>query len=128
MAFSDLDPGDETRRNGDYVAFPHADSDGTALDSVTISRGEPVTYDGASLSAAGATTDDIAGILANYDVYGDTGSEEVGPDATVKVRGEVIADLSAFAPTVGTYLDDNADVFVVEEVDSTNNYYRVQVR
>lgn len=131
MAFEDLDPGDETRRNGDYVSFPHPDSEGDALSGVTIPRGAPVTYDGTDLAESTADADEIAGILANYDVYGDTGNEKVGAEANVKMRGEVLADLTNWGgtgPSEGAYLDDAQTVFVVEEVDSSNNLYRVQVR
>lgn len=128
MVFEGLDAGDETRRHGDYVGFPHPDADGTALDSVTIPRGVPVTYDGTDLAESTATSDLMVGILANYDVYGDTGNEKVKGDANVKYRGECLADLTDFSPTVGTYLDGNGDIFVAEEVDSSNNIYRVQVR
>ena len=128
MVYEDLDAGDETRRNGDYVSFTHPDADGTALDSVTIPRGVPVTYDGTDLAESTATGDSHVGILANYDVYGDTGKEKVGTEATVKYRGEVIADLSDFSPTAGTYLDDSENIYVVEEVDADNNLFRVQVR
>jgi len=128
MVYEDLDAGDETRRNGDYVGLPHGQGDGTDLADVNIPQGVPVTYGGdpAVLSEATAVSDDIAGILANYDVSGDTGKETVGAEATVKMRGEVIADLTDFSPSVGSYLDDNADIFVVEQVDG--DLYRVQVR
>lgn len=131
MVYEDLDAGDETRRNGDYVSYPHADSDGTALDSVSIPRGSLVAFDGTDLQEVTDVSGsglDIAGVLANYDVSGDTGKEVVGPKANVKVRGEVIADLGGFSPAEGEYLDsgDNSDVYVVEQVDG--DLYRVQVR
>lgn len=131
MAFEDLDAGDETRRNGDYVALPHQDGAGTALDSVTVNRGEPVTYDGTNTALATADADEIAGIVANYDVYGDTGQEEVGAEVNIKFRGEVIADLTNWGgtgPSEGAYLDNAQTIYVVEEVDTDNNLYRVQVR
>jgi len=127
MVFEDLDAGDETRRNGDYVSFEHPDGDGTALSGVTLDQGIPVTADGSGVLSAAATGDDVAGILSNYDVYGDTGQEEVGPEANVKVRGEVIADMSGLSVTVGSYWDDNADVYVAEQIGSSD-LYRVQVR
>jgi len=129
--FDDLDAGDEARRNGDYVSFAHPDSEGDALSGVTIPQGAPVTYDGTDLAESTADADEIAGILANYDVYGDTGQEKIGAEANVKMRGEVLADLTNWAgtgPTVGAYLDDAQTVYVVEEVDADNNLYRVQVR
>lgn len=128
MTFEGLDSGDESRRFGDYVALPHPDSSGTALDSVTIPQGVPVTYDGTDIAESTVVGDDIVGILANYRVYGTTGSQKVKDKANIKMRGEALADLSDFSPTVGSYLDDNADILVLEEVDSSNNIYRVQVR
>ncbi len=128
MVYEDLDAGDETRRNGDYVSFEHPDGDGTALSGVTLDQGIPVTADASGVLSAAASGGDVAGILSNYEVYGDTGQEEVGPEANVKMRGEVIADMSGLAVTVGSYWDGNADVFVAEEVDADNNLYRVQVR
>jgi hypothetical protein len=134
MVFEDLNPGDETRRNGDYVALPHPDGDDTALDSVTIPRGRAVTYDGTALAEpAGDNSELVAGVLANYNVYGDSGSEEVGPEATVKMRGEVIADLTAYengAATVeeGGALGANGGIYIVEEINGGSNLYRVQVR
>lgn len=128
MVYEDLDAGDETRRNGDYVSFEHPDGDGAALDGgLTLDQGIPVTADGSGVLSAAATGDDVAGILSNYDVYGDTGQEEVGPEANVKVRGEVIADMSGLSVTVGSYWDDNADVYVAEQIGSSD-LYRVQVR
>jgi hypothetical protein len=134
MAFEDLDVGDETRRDGDYVSFPHPDSEGTELSAVTISRGVPVKYDGTDLNTlSGDGTDDVTGILTNYDVYGDTGKEKVGPEATVGMGGTFKADLSVWANgsatvAVGSYVDDANDVFVVEAVDAANNIYEVRVR
>lgn len=134
MAFEDLDAGDETRRNGDYVGFPHPDADGTALDSVTISRGRVVAYDGTDLAeVTGDNSDDVAGVLANYNVHGDTGSEEVSGDANVKVRGAVKADLTAYADgsatvSVGSTLGANGEIYVAEEIDASNNLYEVFVR
>lgn len=132
--YDDLDAGDETRRNGDYVGFAHPDSDGTALDSVTIPQGRVVAFDGTDLQeVVGDNTSDVAGVLSNYDVYGDTGNEKVAGDANVKVRGEVIADLTAYANGTATVaeggvLGANGEIYVVEAVDASNNIYRVQVR
>jgi len=130
--FDDLDPGDETRTHGDYVGFAHPDSDGTSVDSVTIARGRVVSYDGTQLAeVTGDNSDDVCGVLANYDVYGE--GEEVQGDANVKTRGEVLADLTAYVDgtatvSAGSALGANGQIYVEEEVDSTNNLYRVQVR
>jgi hypothetical protein len=124
-----LNAGDETRRNGDYVGFDIPDAEGTALDSVTIPQGAPVTYDGTELAESTADADEIVGILSNYEVSGDTGQETVDDEANVKMRGEVLADLSNWdgtGPTEGAYLDDAQTIFVVENV--RGDLYRVQVR
>lgn len=127
MVFEGLDAGDETRRNGDYVGFDIPDAAGTALSDVTIPRGALVAFDGTDLSeVTDPSTEDIAGVLANYNVSGDTGQEVVDKSANVKVRGEVLADLTDYAPVEGEYLDANADVYVVENV--RGEIYRVQVR
>lgn len=136
MAFEDLDAGDETRRDGDHIAFPHPDGDGTALDSVTIAQGRVVTYDGTDLAeVTGDDTDTVAGVLQNYDVSGDTGSEVVGPDATVGTQGAYKADLTAYADngtgvTVaeGNAVGPNGEIYIAEAIDAANNLYEVVVR
>jgi len=133
--FEDIDAGDEARKNGDYVGFPHGNADGTLLSDASPQPGVPVTYDGTSISlVTGDGTDTVAGILSNYDVYGDFQNQKVSDtDGNVKFRGEVKADLTAYADgsatvTVGEYVDDGGDLFVSEEVDASNNLYVVQVR
>jgi hypothetical protein len=131
-AQGDLDPGDETRNTGDRLGFPHPVSGGTALDDVSnLDPGVPVTYDGTDIAESTSASDDIVGILYTLPVYGESTR---GPyvrgdkDATVAVRGSYVADLTDFStPTVGTYLDDNSNVYVFAEVDSSNNYYEVIV-
>lgn len=130
MAFEDLDPGDETRRNGDEIGFPHPDADGTAIDSVTIARGRVVAYDGTDLAeVTGDNSDAPAGVLKNYNVADD----EVYGEATVKTRGAVKADLTAYADgsatvAVGSSLGANGEIYVAEEIDASNNLYEVFVR
>ena len=136
MVFEDIDVGDEARRNGDYVGFPHSNADGTALDSASPQPGVPVTLDGnGDIELVGTTSgtpaaDTVVGILSNYDVYGDFENQKISDnDANIKFRGEVKADLTAYGGgTVGEYVDDNGDVFVSEAVDAGNNIYVVQVR
>lgn len=132
MTYEDLDAGDETRRFGDYVAFPHGEDAGTSLDDAPIAQGRPVDYDGTELSEVTDSANAIAGILSNYDVYGDTGKEELGEEANVKMRGECLADLSGLdsTPSEGDYLGENGEVFVVEEVTDhpEDDIFRVQVR
>lgn len=126
-------PGNEARHHGDRLGFPHPVSDGTALDDVSnLDPGVPVTFDGTDLAESTAVSDDHVGILLTLPVYGD--SSRSGPyvdgdkDATVGVRGSYTADLTDFSPTVGTYLDDNNNIYVKAEIDSTNNVYEVIVR
>ncbi len=134
--YDDIDAGDETGRSGDETAFPHPDSEGDALSGVTIPRGRVVAYDGASLAeVTGNDTDEVAGVLANYKVYGDTGQEQIGAEATVKMRGEVKADLTAYVDEAGgatvaegEALGPHGEVYVEEVIDADNNLYLVQVR
>jgi hypothetical protein len=132
MVYEGLDAGDETRRNGDYVAFDHPNGSGTSLSGVTIDRGRVVKFDGDELAeVTGDNSDEVAGVLANYEVSGDTGKEVVGEEANVKMRGEVLADLTAYVDggatvTEGSSLGSNNNIYVIESV--RNNLYRVQVR
>lgn len=134
MVYEDLDAGDPTRRDGDTKAFPHPDSEGNALSGVTIPRGQPAAVDSGTLSeVTGDGSDAPAGIVRNYDVYGDTGKEKIGAEATVKVRGECKADLTPYVDgdvtvAVGDALGANGEIFVEEELDADNNLYLVQVR
>lgn len=137
-AQSDLDPGDEARHHGDRLGFPHGVSDGTQADSASPAPGEPVAFDGSQINVVtGDGTDDVAGILFTYQVYGE--STHDGPwvrgdrDATVAVRGSYVADLSAYVDgtatvTVGGVLGPNGEIFVKNEIDATNNIYEVVLR
>jgi hypothetical protein len=123
MVYEDLDAGDDSRRNGDHIAYDHPDAEGDARSGVTINRGRLVTLgSGGVLAEAKATGDDVLGVLQDYGVYGDTGKEKVKGQATVKTDGAVLANLSKFSPTVGSYLDDNANVFVSQQVGDTDVY------
>ena len=140
-AQGDLDAGDEARHTGDRVGFPHAVSDGTALEDAGLDEGVPVTFDGTDIAEVGGGTadgtEDVAGILFTLPVYGDS---NYGPlvrgdrDATVAVRGQYVADLSAYVdgsatdPSEGSYVDDNGDIYVKNEIDADNNIYEVALR
>lgn len=130
MAFEDIDAGDETRRNGDYVGFPHSNGDGSALDSASPQPGVPVALDGSGeiTTVSGDGTSDVVGVLSNYDVYGDFENQKISDnDANIKFRGEVKADLSDYnTVNVGEYVDDGEKVFVSEAIEG--DYYVVQVR
>lgn len=130
-------PGDETRRNGDYLGLPHPDGE-VRLSNVTVPKGKVVTYDGTEVTeVTGDDSDPVAGVLYEYDVFGDSPDPLVrgDRDATVKTRGAVVADLSAYVDngtgtTVaeGNTLGPNGEILVVEEVQNGTNLYEVLVR
>lgn len=130
MVYDGLDAGDETRRNGDYVGLPHPDADGTAVDSLTVPRGRLVTYDGTDIAEVTTDASDIAGVVANYDVYGDTGQEEVKGDANVKTSGTAIVDFSNFGtpPAAGDFIGNNNEVVVLQASDSGTDHFEVLLR
>lgn len=130
MVFDGLDAGDETRRNGDYVGVAHADDDGTSIDSLTVPRGRLVTHDGTSIVEVTSTAADILGVVANYDVYGDTGQEKVKGDANVKVGGTAIVDFSNFetVPSEGDFIGNNNEAVVLEASDSGADHFEVLLR
>lgn len=131
--------GDETRRNGDYIGLPHPNTSEVTLDNVTVPKGKVVTYDGSSIAeVAGSDNDTVAGVVYEYDVFGDSND---GPlvkpdrDATIKTRGAVVADLSAYVSngsgtTVaeGNALGPNGEILVVEEVENGSDLFEVLVR
>lgn len=134
-------PGDETRRNGDYLGLPHPDGE-VQLSQVTIPKGRPVTYDGTDVAGvAGDGTSTVAGVLYEYDVFGGnqgSGNEQLvraDRDATVKTHGAVVADLTPYVDngtgtTVaeGNALGPNGEVLVLEEVKNGDNLYEVLLR
>lgn len=131
MVYDGLDAGDETRRNGDYVGLPHADSDGTARDSVTVDTGQLVGYDGSNITKVTASGNDIFGVVYAYDVYGDTGQEEISDnDVTVKTSGTAIVDFSDWGttPSAGDALGNNGEVLVLEASDSGTDHFEVLLR
>lgn len=133
-------PGDETRRNGDYIGLPHPDSSDVALSNVTIPKGRVVTYDGTDIAeVTGDNSDNVTGVVYEYNVYGGnqgSGNEQLvraDRDATVKTRGAVAADLTAYADGTATVaegatLGANGRIEVLEEIDASNNLYEVLVR
>lgn len=130
MVYDGLDAGDETRRNGDYVGLPHADADGTARDSVTVETGQLVGFDGADIAKVTASGNDIVGVVYAYDVYGDTGQEEVSDnDVTVKTSGTAIVDFSDWTGvSAGDVLGNNGEVYVLEASDSGEDHFEVLLR
>ena len=134
--------GDESRRNGDYLGLPHPNGDDTKISNASPAKGVPVTYDGTDIATVtGDDSDTVAGVVHEYNVYGGnqgSGNEQLvrgDRDATVKTRGAVIADLSAYVDngtgtTVaeGNSLGPNGEILVVEEVENGTNLYEVLVR
>jgi hypothetical protein len=128
-------PGDETRRNGDYLGLPHPDGE-VRLSNVTVPKGKVVTYDGTDVAeVTGDNSVPVAGVLYEYNVFGDSPDPLVrgDRDATVKTRGAVVADLGAYASgtatvSLGDTLGPNGEILVVEEVQNGTNLYEVLVR
>lgn len=86
--YDDLDYGDETRLNGDYIALPHDE----ANDS--IPEGQAVTFDGTDMKKCTGDTDALVGVLYTYQYYeSNSGGETVDQsrDATIKTSGTVKA-------------------------------------
>ncbi len=128
--------GDETRRNGDYIGLPHPDGE-VRLSNVTLPKGKVVTYDGNDIVevTGDGTTDNVVGVVYEYDVFGDSPDPLVrgDRDATVKTRGAVVADLTAYANgtatvNVGGTLGPNGEILVLEAVENGTNLYEVLVR
>jgi hypothetical protein len=129
-------PGDETRRNGDYIGLPHPDGE-VRLSNVTLPKGKVVTYDGTDIGeVTGDNNDPVTGVVYEYDVFGDSPDPYVrgDRDATVKTRGAVVADLSKYQTTLtggvseGDNLGANGRIEVLEEVENGTNLYEVLVR
>lgn len=129
-------PGDETRRNGDYVGLPHTtDEDG----SNGPDEGELVTFDGTTISTAAVpgdgTGDELFGVLYTYQYFGDT---QAGRDpklrtdrnATVKTSGTVVVDVSGLAVSVseGDVLGPNGEVLVLNQIEGEPDHFEVLLR
>jgi len=120
--FNDLTFGDETRRNGDYVAFP---VDETA--SAGLSEGDAVALDedGYLVAAGGAdAATETVGVLYTFQYFGDStfGQEiDYDRDATVKVGGTVKAEV-AQGVSAGDMLEANDGTFeAIAAEDATGN-------
>lgn len=138
--FSDLDPGDETRRHGDYIGLPHPVADGTAYDDIDASTnpvgGHPVVYDGTDIATAASTDTNVVGVVFTLPVSGD--SSRSGPyvegdeEATVKTSGTVVADFSNAGGVAeadeGTYWDDGSQVYLLNVFDASNDIAEVLLK
>jgi len=87
----DLDFGDETRRNGDYVGLPHDEANDN------VQEGEAVSFDGTHIQSC-AGSDPMVGVLYTYQYAGDSGGSPQPEsnivqdrNATVMTRGTVKA-------------------------------------
>lgn len=124
MTFEDLSPGDETRRNGDYVGLPHNGAD--------IVEGEFVDLGSDGIEAVTAPeSDDIVGVLYTYQYFHDAdGGEKVDQerDATVKTSGTVKADVSGITDAgAGDVLGANGEAVILSEPDD-DGYAEVLLR
>lgn len=129
------EPGDETRRNGDYVGLPHTTSEDGTGGPV---EGKPVTFDGSTISEAavdgGGTGDNIFGVLYTYQYFGDSSRD--GPyirterNATVKTSGTVVVDLGdvSASPSEGDALGPNGEMLVLNQMQDNANHYEVLLR
>lgn len=137
MVFDDLDPGDETRRNGDYISLPH----GAAEDgSGGPSEGDVVAMDtNGELTAvnnndgAGALEEaDVVGVLYTYQYYGEPSTIRTDRDATVKTHGAVKANIGDYDDvstgySQGDVAGANGELLLLTDVDA-DGYAEVLVR
>jgi hypothetical protein len=136
MVYEGLNPGDETRRNGDYVGLPH-DEAGDGLE-----EGQFVAHDGTDIESVGDDgtsdfTEGVVGVLYTYQYAGDSGGApqpdsniDQSRDATVKTSGTVVAefDYQGFTPSAGDVLGPNGEVVVLQAADCGVNAYEVLLR
>ena len=130
------EPGDTTRRNGDYISLPDPDveEDGTNA----IGEGVPVTFDGSTISAAAVDGagggDPIFGVVYTYQYFGDSSRDgpyiDTDRDPTIKTSGTVVADLSGIgaSPSPGDTLGPNGEMLVLQESNSGTDHYEVLLR
>jgi hypothetical protein len=133
-------PGDESRRNGDYIGLDHPNTEERPSGGPTPSVGKPVVLgtNGEVTAAPADGTGDIVGVLYAYQRFGETVEElpdKIRPerDATVKTHGAVIADLSDQAGGGGTVeiggtLGANGELVVLNELEAGGDLYEVLVR
>lgn len=125
--FEDLDFGDETRRNGDYVGLPHDQASGGAND---VKEGQPVAIDPNGNIKKAEDGDTIVGVLYTYQYYGEDNSIRQDREATVKTQGTVKAEVtqdasagdSLAAPNTGgtaTGTAESAGMFGIEDADDS---------
>ena len=122
--FNDLTFGDETRRNGDYVAFS---VDETA--SAGVSEGDAVALgeDGYLVAAGsdGAETETV-GVLYTFQYYEEANggpTRDYDRDATVKVGGTVKAEVDSNV-SAGDMLEADDGTFVAIDSPSGDENYQ----
>lgn len=135
MVFEGLNPGDETRRNGDYIGLPHDE----ATDGVE--EGELVTFNGTKITAAAvdgaAGGDSVFGVLYTYQYAGDSGGAPQPDsnvvqdrDATVKTSGTAVVEFDGVdaTPSPGDTLGPNGEVLVLQNANTGVDAYEVLLR
>lgn len=142
MAFETLDPGDETRKNGDYLSLPHgAAEDGTGGPAEGDLVGLDADGNITAVDNAGGTEVDVIGVLYTYQ-YGTVGSNEepqrtrqvilTDREATVLTHGAVKANVGGYDAAGtgygrGDVLGANGELVVMSEVDA-DGYAEVLLR
>jgi hypothetical protein len=140
-------PGDETRRNGDYVGLDHPVTEERPAGGPTPAAGELVVLnqgDGSTGEIAQAPADldeaNVAGVLYTYQHFGETeeGLQDkirTERDATVKTHGAVVADLgrhvgsqTGASVNPGEALGANGEILILEELENGQDLYEVLVR
>lgn len=140
MVYEGLNPGDETRRNGDYVGLPHnEDANGGPEegDPVTLNASGnvvTVTEDGAT----GTILESVFGVLYTYQYAGDSGGAPQPDsnivqdrDATVKTSGTAIVEfdnVAGVSPSVGDTLGPNGEMLVLGPANTGVDAYEVLLR
>lgn len=137
MVFDDLDPGDETRRNGDYVSFPHAtNEDGsggpTEGDLVGLdTNGNLVAVN--NDDGAGALQEaTVVGVLYTYQYYGEGDNIRTDREATVKTHGAVKGNIGGYDAvsngyTAGDAAGADGEVMLLTDPDA-DGYAELLVR
>ena len=133
-------PGDETRRNGDYIGLDHPNTEERPSGGPNPAVGKPVTLgtNGEVEVVTGDNVDSVVGVLYAYQRFGETVEglpDKIRPerDATVKTHGAVIADLSDFVSgtatvEIGATLGPNGELVVLNELEAGGDLYEVLVR
>jgi len=133
-------PGDETRRNGDYIGLDHPNTEERPSGGPTPAAGKPVVLgsNGEVEAAPAGGGGDIVGVLYTYQHFGETVEgvqDRIRPerDATVKTHGAVVADLSdqvggSATVELGGSLGANGELVVLNELEAGGDLFEVLIR